>query len=75
MGVEELGVVYAEVSNTAANKETVNETNSDKKAMLSQRRRTMRAMYGWFKNFRESLAMPMATFPKLLMGICCDRSY
>jgi len=36
---------------------------------------SMHPIYQCIENFRESMSMPMATFPKLLMGVCSDRSY
>ena len=37
--------------------------------------RAMRNMYGCHENFRESLTIPTATFPEILMGFCSDWAY
>ena len=35
--------------------------------------RAMRPLHGCPENFRESLAMPTATFLEIAKGLCCDR--
>jgi len=37
--------------------------------------RAMRPIYGFPENFRDSLTMPTATFPKVFMGFCSDSPY
>jgi len=46
-----------------------------RKPCCRKENRAMRPIYGCPEKFRESLATPTATFSKLLMGFCCNRSY